>query len=86
MVRRRRGRGRRSALYTALAVVVVVVVVLAYFSVQPPKGKPIILYINQGNGAVNESNFGAMLSFASRNGFNTVFFQVYYEGVLLFNG
>lgn len=47
-------------------------------------GKPVILYINQGNGAVNESNFGAMLAFASAQGFNTIFFQVYREGTTLF--
>jgi hypothetical protein len=48
-------------------------------------GKYIILYINQGNGVVNESNFGSMLSFASSQGFNTIFFQVYREGNLLFD-
>jgi len=47
--------------------------------------KPIILYVNQGNGVVNGSDFGAMLGFASSNGFNTVFFQVYREGALLFS-
>jgi hypothetical protein len=46
--------------------------------------KPIILYINQGNGAVNQSNFDSLLSFSSSHGFNTLFFQVYREGVLLF--
>jgi hypothetical protein len=46
--------------------------------------KPIILYINQGNGAVNESNFGSMISFSEAHGFNTIFFQVYREGALLF--
>jgi len=46
--------------------------------------KPIILYVNQGNGAVNESNFGSMLSFSESRGFNTIFFQVYREGSLLF--
>lgn len=52
-----------------------------------PRGaqeKPIILYVNQGNGAVNGSNFGQMLSFASSHGFNTIFFQAYREGNLLF--
>ena len=48
--------------------------------------KPVILYVNQGNGIVDGSNFGAMLTFASSHGFNTVFFQVYREGVLLFTG
>jgi hypothetical protein len=46
--------------------------------------KPIILYINQGNGAVNQTNFGAMLSFSLSHGFNTIFFQVYRGGTLLF--
>jgi len=46
--------------------------------------KPVILYINQGNGAVNQSNFGSMLSFSVSHGFNTVFFQVYRSGTLLF--
>jgi len=47
--------------------------------------KPIILYVNQGNGVVNESNFGALTSFATSHGFNTLFFQVYRKGVLLFS-
>ncbi len=46
--------------------------------------KPIILYINQGNGVVNQTNFGSMLTFTSSHGFNTIFFQVYREGSLLF--
>jgi hypothetical protein len=46
--------------------------------------KPVILYINQGNGAVNETNFGSMLSFSKAQGFNTIFFQIYREGVLIF--
>ncbi|MDA4122475.1 MAG: hypothetical protein OK456_04750 [Thaumarchaeota archaeon] len=49
-----------------------------------PSSKPIILYINQGNGVVNQSNFGALLAFASSQGFNTLFFQVYRQGDLLF--
>ncbi len=47
--------------------------------------KPAILYVNQGNGVVNTSNFGAMLILAKSHGFNTVFFQVYWAGNLLFN-
>jgi hypothetical protein len=46
--------------------------------------KPIILYVNQGNGAVNESNFGNLLSTATSQGFNTIFFQIYRAGTLLF--
>jgi hypothetical protein len=47
--------------------------------------KPIILYVNQGNGAVNESNFGQLLSTATSHGFNTIFFQIYRSGALLFS-
>lgn len=47
--------------------------------------KPVILYINQGNGIVNGSGYTSMLRFASCQGFNTVFFQVYYNGKLLFS-
>ena len=43
-----------------------------------------ILYVNQGNGAVNQTNFGSLLSFSTGHGFNTLFFQVYREGSLLF--
>ena len=44
-----------------------------------------ILYVNQGNGVVNSSNFGKLLSTAHSRGFNTIFFQVYRSGVLLFS-
>ena len=81
-----RKKGHRAAVYTALAVGVLILVLAAYGSPQGNQKKPIILYVNQGNGLVSESNFGQMLGFASSNGFNTVFFQVYREGVLLFNG
>jgi hypothetical protein len=47
--------------------------------------KPIILYVDQGNGVVNGSGFGTMLDYMSSRGFNTVFFQVYREGRLLFS-
>lgn len=46
--------------------------------------KPVILYVNQGNGAVNASNFADLLSTATSQGFNTIFFQVYRSGTLLF--
>lgn len=79
-----------------LAVVVValafVVVGSAYLFYGPPsqgrpggQQKPIILYVNQGNGVVNGSGFGTMLNFTSAHGFNTVFFQVYRQGRLLFS-
>jgi hypothetical protein len=46
--------------------------------------KPIILYVNQGNGVVNSSNFGTLVAFSTSHGFNTIFFQIYRSGVLLF--
>jgi hypothetical protein len=46
--------------------------------------KPIILYVNQGNGVVNGSNFDQLLQTATSHGFNTIFFQVYRSGTLLF--
>lgn len=46
--------------------------------------KPIILYVNQGNALVSTSNFTNLLGFAKSQGFNTIFFQVYRSGALLF--
>ena len=63
--RRRRRPSRRRPLDTNLATT----------------SKPIILYVNQGNGVVNGSNFGELLSTATSHGFNTIFFQVYRSGV-----
>ncbi len=45
---------------------------------------PVILYVNQWNGVVNASNFGQLLDVAKSHGFNTIFFQVYRSGTLLF--
>ena len=47
--------------------------------------KPIILYVNQGNALVDTHNYTALLNFAKTNGFNTLFFQVYRSGNLLFS-
>ena len=84
---RRKGRTkiRRTAIYVAAAAIVVALLVLLLSESQSSRAKPVILYVNQGNGVVNASNFGTMLSFAASHGFNTVFFQVYREGVLLFS-
>ncbi|MGA2665814.1 MAG: hypothetical protein ABSF83_12820 [Nitrososphaerales archaeon] len=91
--RRSRRAGRRLGYYALGGAAVAVLLVVAGVLVLRPVGegastttqaKPIILYVNQGNGVVNASNFGSMLSFARSQGFNTVFFQVYREGVLLF--
>lgn len=47
--------------------------------------KPIILYVNQGNALVSTNNYSALLNFAKAQGFNTLFFQVYRGGNLLFS-
>jgi hypothetical protein len=47
--------------------------------------KLIILYVNQGNALVDQNNFSSLLSFAKSNRFNTIFFQIYRSGSLLFN-
>jgi hypothetical protein len=62
---------------------------LIYAGLQGNGGKgtgsiPIILYVNQGNGVVNGSNFGQLLDTAGSHGFNTIFFQIYRSGTLLF--
>jgi hypothetical protein len=50
-----------------------------------PSHKPVILYVNQGNGIVNRTNFPALVSFAKTHQFNAIFFQVYRSGQLLFS-
>ena len=85
MRRRGRSRIRRVAVYIGAAVILVIALVFLFQSQNSPT-KPIIMYVDQGNGLVNESNFGTMLGFASSHSFNTVFFQVYREGALLFDG
>jgi hypothetical protein len=82
---------RRRILFALAAAMVIAISLTAYFVVskfdtsKTPANKPIILYVNQGNGIVNESNFGALISFSVSQKFNTIFFQVYRSGVLLFN-
>ena len=83
--RQRQRRTRRIAIYLTVLVVIAAIVAYGYFTSQKGQSEPMILYINQGNGAVNGSNFGQMLGFASSQGFNTIFFQVYRQGVLLFS-
>jgi hypothetical protein len=82
--RHKQRRLRRAFVFAVLVIVLLAVVALLYFT-QSRQEKPIILYVNQGNGVVNGSNFQTMLYFASSHGFNTVFFQIYRQGVLLFS-
>jgi len=82
--KQRQGKTRRTIAYSAIAIALVVTLAFLYLSSQNNQAKPVILYVNQGNGVVNGTNFGQMLSFASSHGFNTIFFQAYREGVLLF--
>ncbi len=62
---------------------------LAYVGLNAPQAasttKPVILYVNQGNLFVNESTYPQLLSVAKSHGFNTIFFQVYRGGTLLYN-
>ncbi len=44
-----------------------------------------ILYVNQGNAYVGENNFSSLISTARSNNFNTIFFQVYRSGELLYS-
>ncbi|MHB8567075.1 MAG: hypothetical protein ACYC9U_08255 [Nitrososphaerales archaeon] len=44
-----------------------------------------ILYVNQGNGFVGENNFSALVATAKSHDFNTLFFQIYRSGQLLFS-
>jgi len=71
-------------LFVIVAVLLVAAVAIAYSLATHNRTKPIILYVNQGNGVVNGSNFASMLNFTFSHGFNTVFFQVYRQGDLLF--
>jgi hypothetical protein len=87
--RRTRGRNRAPKWPIVVAIVILGIVLLAgyiwYEAAQRVNQKPIILYVNQGNGVVNGTKFGALLTFASSHEFNTIFFQVYREGRLLFS-
>jgi hypothetical protein len=62
----------------------IVVSISVHVASQRHQRKPVILYVNQGNGVVNSSNFENMVEYASARGFDMVFFQVYRQGVLLF--
>lgn len=50
-----------------------------------PSNKSVILYVNQGNALVDRSNFSELLTYAKSQHFNTIFFQVYRSGQVLFN-
>jgi len=50
-----------------------------------PSNKPFIIYVNQGNALVDRSNFSELLTYAKSQHFNTIFFQVYRSGQVLFN-
>ena len=88
--RRKAGRDRTRYLVTGLLVILVGAIVwYAYLLPRAGSGttgtaEPVILYVNQGNGVVNVTNFGELTSFAIAHGFNTIFFQIARDGVLLF--
>ena len=91
-MKRGRRRGSTARKYYIIAALVVASLGILLYSAYLLRlfpgnaSKPVILYVNQGNGIVDESNFAAMLSAAKSHGFNTVFVQVYRAGSLLFNG
>ncbi len=91
-MKRGRRRGSTARKYYIIAALVVASLGILLYSAYLLRlfpgnaSKPVILYVNQGNGIVDESNFAAMLSAAKSHGFNTVLFQVYRAGSLLFNG
>jgi hypothetical protein len=100
-VRRSRRRANRKLKSTYLLVTIGIVLVIAiaisglFLLVgkgPPPSSsttnqstKRVILYVNQGNGLVNESRFPSLLSLALSHGFNTIFFQIYRGGNLVFS-
>jgi len=69
----------------AVAAIIVYILATTVLHGQGGVAKPIILYVNQGNGVVNGSNFGELLDTATSHGFNTIFFQIYRSGTLLFS-
>lgn len=78
--------GNRTILAVLAIVIVVMIITGAYLSLRSaPPEKPIILYVNQGNALVDVGNFSSLVSYAKSNGFNTLFFQVYRSGNLLFS-
>ncbi|MDV3278364.1 MAG: hypothetical protein LYZ69_07865 [Nitrososphaerales archaeon] len=85
--RRQKRRWGRRLVWYVLGVVAVLALgtTAAVYLTGSRSGQPIILYVNQGNGIVNGSNFGSLISYASSHEFNTVFFQVYRQGTTLFS-
>lgn len=80
---------QRSTRKTNLAVlaiaIAIIIIAAAFLSLRSaPPSKPVILYVNQGNALVDVGNFSSLVSYAKSNGFNTIFFQVYRSGDLLF--
>ncbi len=76
---------RKARFYLVTSSILILALVLgAIYLLNPPSQKPIIFYVNQGNGIVNGSNFRSLVTFATSHGFNTIFFQVYRQGSLLF--
>lgn len=80
-------RKNRRKEYLALAIVIAVIIATATFVSQrnAPSEKPVILYVNQGNALVDANNFSSLVNYAKSTGFNTLFFQVYRGGNLLFS-
>ena len=92
MPRKARTRNLRPAIVLATITLIILISAGIYFLTQrnqtsslTQSNKPVILYVDQGNGLVSPKNFIALTTFAKANDFNTLFFQVYRSGNLLFS-
>jgi hypothetical protein len=88
--RRRRKNIRLPLLLSVVAVIVIISAGALLLTERSGKtssttAKPVILYVNQGNALVSVNNFTGLTAFAKSNGFNTIFFQVYRGGNLIFS-
>lgn len=75
-----------------MVIVVVIAVAVGFFLYSGQHGNTTtaksaqwrILYVNQGNGYVGENNFSLLIAMTKSHNFNTIFFQVYRSGSLLY--
>jgi len=98
----RGGKPRSLAIPIVIAIIVIIVIAVGVYyatsghstqstsssgtTVFNPENKPVILYVNQGNAYVGQNSFANLTKFALDHKFNTIFFQIYNAGDLIFNG
>jgi hypothetical protein len=90
--KKRRSKSRTSIIIIGVIAIAAIVIIAGFLLDQrstsvttSQSNKLIILYVNQGNALVSTSNFTSLLNFAKAQGFNTIFFQVYRGGNLIFS-